>query len=515
MNDEIDNMEQPGVMTVMKYDDIPPECKQDIISVWLMYTEKVKSDGSFDKHKCRIVTLSQYRDPSTIGTTFAPTVNPLSLMTQIQEAATSERIWIASYDIRHAFLMTKIKPPKRYFIKVNPDIVKYWIAFYPSRAQYIHHDGCLYYELQVYLYGLQEAPHHFNKMLDEDLRSIGFIPTTGDKCMYYKFEGSEWIKISTHVDDQFITGNNSRMKSWLETELKKKYEFTVQEEKDGISHLGMSIVRYSDGIFVNQTGYVKSIIKKYRESDNIKYPTTPATQDILDQHPSAPEVEKKQYLSLIMSLLYLARFTRPDILFPTTYLASRSSAPTIIDYQHGQHILNYLAGTIEVGIHYRKNASMIPTIYADSSHLTHHDGRGHGGIIINLGSGPIFTKSFKLKLATRSSAESELVSLEEAVSYALYYRKFLSELRLFDMASSMTIYQDNLSTIHIAENGASFQRTRHLLGRDMVVKQHVDSGEIVLKYKRSEDMIADMQTKALAKPELNHQCRLMDVGNPK
>lgn len=507
---EIDNMERPGVMSVIKFDDIPMKYRKDIIGVWLMYTQKFKSDGSFDKDKARIVTLSQHRDPTTIGETFAPTVNPLSLMTQIQEAATNSDIWMCSYDIRHAFLMTPIKPPNRYFIRVPPDVVKYWVSFYPERKAFIHADGHLYFELNVYLYGLQESPHYFNAMLDDDLKRMGFVPTTGDRCFYVKFTKDGWIKISTHVDDQFVTGYNRKLKLWFERELKKKYEFTIQDEAPGISHLGMMVKRTNQGITITQQGYTRNLLTKFRVSKSTKYPATPAN-DTLMREVDSPEISRNQYLSLVMSLLFLARFTRPDILFATTYLATKSAHPTEYHYQMCQYILNYLAGSPDTGIVYSKYALMKPTIYADSSHILHSDAKGHGGIVITLGSAPILVKSFKLRLVTRSSSESELVSLEEAVSYAMYLKTFLAELRLWKPTNPITVFQDNLSTIRIATAGPSFKRSRHLLVKEGYVRQYVESNDVILEYLRSTDMVADMMTKVLPRAQLNHQMKLLFI----
>ena len=52
--------------------------------------------------------------------------------------------------------------------------------------------------------------------------------------------------------------------------------------------------------------------------------------------------------------------------------------------------------------------------------MLHKDTKGHGGILATLGSAPIVAKSFKFKLVTRSSTISEMVCLEESVTYALW-----------------------------------------------------------------------------------------------
>ena len=60
------------------------------------------------------------------------------------------------------------------------------------------------------------------------------------------------------------------------------------------------------------------------------------------------------------------------------------------------------------------------------------------------------------------------------------------------------IYQDNQSTIAMAERGrSSSERTRHIHIRHFFIKDRIDSGEVKLKYLPTEEMIADILTKPL------------------
>jgi hypothetical protein len=47
------------------------------------------------------------------------------------------------------------------------------------------------------------------------------------------------------------------------------------------------------------------------------------------------------------------------------------------------------SNTATVGLHFT-STDLMPRIYADASHNIHDDGRGQGGIVITLGSAPIF-----------------------------------------------------------------------------------------------------------------------------
>jgi len=43
--------------------------------------------------------------------------------------------------------------------------------------------------------------------------------------------------------------------------------------------------------------------------------------------------------------------------------------------------------------------------------MLHMDAKGHGGIIVTYGNSIVASKSFKMKLITKSSTESELVAV--------------------------------------------------------------------------------------------------------
>jgi len=104
---------------------------------------------------------------------------------------------------------------------------------------------------------------------------------------------------------------------------------------------------------------------------------------------------------------------------------------------------------------------------------------------------------------TRSSSESELCSLEDASTYAVWYCNLLEDLGLKDVRP-ITIFQDNKSTIIMAVQGATFRRTKHLIGRQTFIRERIDNGEVKLSYMPTKDMIADILTKALPAPTFDH-----------
>ena len=502
INAEIDNLEAPGVLKAVRVRDIPSHERKNIIGVYMFHKEKYKADGSFDKDKTRIVLLSNRRDPETIGETYCPTVNTISVFTQINLAAT-EKAEISAYDIKGAFLLTPMRTGKRMFIKVTGDVVKYWVQRYPSRVKDLDTDGCLYFEILRYIYGLHEAPHEFNCLLDNELRKVGFVPSSVDPCSYCKKVDGGFIRLSVHVDDILMTcprGLNYR--KWFEDVLEK--QFVLVKQYDTISYLGMIVKKLSnDNISVDQKGYVTSILQKFGVSNIAKAPSTPATDRLMEMS-SPKEILKdaKKYLSLIMSLMYVARLTRPDILMPVTYLSTKCKEPTSEDWSRALRILYYLGGTKDECLLFKSEVPFVPSICADASHHLYSEGHGQLGFFIFNGSAPVGFRSGKIRVITRSSTESELCALEEASTYAVWYKKLLNDMGI-TCFESINIYQDNKSAIIMAIQGGSFKRTKHMIAKHSYVKERILSKDIKIKYRSSAEMEADILTKPVTKAILN------------
>jgi hypothetical protein len=491
---EIHNLDNPKVMSPVNLNNIANRHKPDIITLWLFHKEKFKPNGAFDKDKCRIVTLSQHRDPNSIGETFAPTVKLASVFTILQFVATQPHYLISSYDVKSAFLKTSVPDYTFIYVKAPPELVKWWTRFIPTRTSDISSDGCIYFRLKSYLYGLHEAPYEFNSMINIDLIKHGFIRLKADQCIYIKSTSYGLLIVTLHVDDMLVANPSSEIKRWFEETFMEKYELTG--EHNDFSYIGMSISRNKEEIKVNQLGYIDNMVIKYLPKQPLNFPSVPASASILKKKSSSSPVSSTKYLSIVMTLMYLARHTRPDILMPVTFLATKSASPTAEYYSDAIRIIAYVHNTRSITMRFSHSASMEPSIYADASHLLHQDARGHGGIILSLGSAPIMTKSYKLKLNTKSSTESELVVLEAATSYAKWWTLLLSELNLPNISyKSIIIHQDNLSAIAMVKNSQFDNLNKHMVNRVEIIKEELKTNTISIKYCPTDRMIADILTK--------------------
>ena len=89
------------------------------------------------------------------------------------------------------------------------------------------------------------------------------------------------------------------------------------------------------------------------------------------------------FRSILMSLLYIARRCRPDILFQISWFTSRMQSPTVQDMRKLHHLLKYLNGTRMIGLRLvpRENESGLLAMI-DASHGIHASGHGHWALCL-------------------------------------------------------------------------------------------------------------------------------------
>ena len=113
-----------------------------------------------------------------------------------------------------------------------------------------------------------------------------------------------------------------------------------------------------------------------------------------------------------------------------------------------------------------------------------------------LGNAPVYFKSNKQKIVTRSSTEAELVGISDALSQIIWTREYM--MQQGHTLGPAILYQDNMSTIFLANKGRSTsERTRHIKIRYFFISHYIESHEIVVEYMPTSCMIADILTKPL------------------
>ena len=113
--------------------------------------------------------------------------------------------------------------------------------------------------------------------------------------------------------------------------------------------------------------------------------------------------------------------------------------------------------------------------YIDAAYGVHQEsGKSHTGCAIVIGDGgPVYNKSTKQKIVTKSSTEAELVGLSDTASQAIHMRNFVIA-QGYDVGP-VIIYQDIMSCMALMKRGEPCSdRSRHINIRHFWLCEKVD-----------------------------------------
>ena len=104
--------------------------------------------------------------------------------------------------------------------------------------------------------------------------------------------------------------------------------------------------------------------------------------------------------------------------------------------------------------------------------------------------------SRKQSVISLSSTEAEFYSMTLAMKEILWLRNLLGEVGI-DIPNGSVLYQDNLSKMAIANNPINHGETKHMDIRYSFIREKLSSGTVKLVHVNTENMVADILTKAL------------------
>ncbi|GJU25439.1 retrovirus-related pol polyprotein from transposon TNT 1-94 [Tanacetum coccineum] len=168
------------------------------------------------------------------------------------------------------------------------------------------------YKLKKALYGLKKAPKAWYDRLKAFLikheYSIGIV----DNTLFTKKSKSHLIIVQIYVDDIIFGSTSQNLCDDFAKIMHDEFEMSMMGELNFF--LGLQIKQMEDGIFFNQSKYIKEMLKKFGLEDSKPTKTPMSTEIKLTKDDEADSVDSSKYRGMIGSLLYLTA-SRPDIMF--------------------------------------------------------------------------------------------------------------------------------------------------------------------------------------------------------
>jgi hypothetical protein len=267
-------------------------------------------------------------------------------------------------------------------------------------------------------------------------------------------------------------------------------------------YLGMDMEFRKDGTLgVLMVMYLTNVIGEFPELILGKAPTPAGDHlfKIRDEKESKP-LEKERALVFhhtAAQLIFLATRARRDIQTAVAFLTTRVKSPDKDDWGKLKRVLKYLNRTRYLKLNLSVDNLGVLKWYIDGAHNIHWDCKGHRGVMFTIGKGVTSSYSRKVKLNTRSLAETELVVADMYMPEMLWTLYFIQHQGYG--AKCMRLYQDNISTQLLMKNGwfLSGKKTKHIKAKFFFIKDRVDDGEMQIINCPTGNMWADILTKPL------------------
>ena len=325
------------------------------------------------------------------------------------------------------------------------------------------------------------------------------------------------VLILVYVDDCIILSRDQKSIDMFINTLKygpEKFAFTDEGSLD--KYLGVEIERLSDktGFTMTQPFLIQRILEAAKiDSRMTNSRPTPVVGPLLSKDEDGPDRKHDwKYRTLTGMLGYLQGTSRPDISMATHQCARFNSCPKLCHERAVKRICKYLLDTKDKGIIFKPDPTKGLECHVDADFAGGWASGEHSnpeallsrtGFVISYAGCPIYWCS---KLQTEiclSTTEAEYVALSMAMREVLPFLNLMGEIKTFlpvtekDPDFFCTVWEDNRSTIKVAESPKFTPRTKHIALKYHHFRQFVSNGTLKINPIDTLEQTADIFTKPL------------------
>ena len=520
--EEMDSMNVKNVFEEIHRDEVPVGA--NICDSRFVYDIKTDENGHLERFKVRWVAKGfSQRHGKDYWETFSPVVR-MNTVRMLLALATQEGWDVQQTDIKTAFLEAELD--EDIYVRPPPGYGK------PGTV----------YKLKRALYGLKQSSRQWSKKFSTELKRLGFTPLKSDTCVYVRRrKGDKITVVAVYVDDCVLTGSDTEGIREVKQQLAKA--FRLKDLGELRQMLGCTWRRQKDGSSTfTQTKTICDLANKFSIplDKSVETPAIYGDKLLKEWQPKEGSDEHKRmiwapakrrrstsvnipvhemslqtaYRSIVGNLLWIARCTRPDIMWITSELTRFMQNPGIKHLRRAVRVVQYLLATKDVGIRWRRrspNKSVNELVTSsDASFCDREDGKSTFGYIIYLNCGPIDWQSKSQLNVAKSTCESEYIGMSAAISTTIALAQVLDEIGF--RQPTVPILCDNTAAIAISKDDCAHQRTRGIRLRYHHIRDEVDNKSVKIMYCPTEEQPSDIATKSLPAKQHIHLRRMVCSG---
>ena len=369
--------------------------------------------------------------------------------------------------------------------------------------------GCpIIFEAVKAIPGLREAGRAWNQEIHRTLIGMGFQRAYSESCVYFRKGAQGLDVIILYVDDLIFSGKNPR--STLR-ELQQHYDITDRGKLKWFLGVKWTWDKGDTGVTLTQTAFIDNMVEKFAEwgvdtADHEKTPMEPGLKlSMRDCPTSGDRTLSVPYAELVCAMLYVSRWTRPDIALPIAILCRFTANPGRRHWRAALHLLRFLNGTKTTGIRYSTHGTQLGLFAfcdAEWASIDVDTRKSFGGFVIYNGGGPISWRVRQQARTAQSSCTAEYYTLADCGQEVKWLRTLMGEVGV-EPTSATPVFKDNQAARLIASRKWKEKGVRHLDVRHHMIRDFIEFGDIIVLRCRTTDMVADVLTKPLGRLNFN------------
>ena len=480
MQEELNQFIRNDVWTL-----VPPPKNQTIIGTKWVFRNKMDEKGIISRNKARLVAQGyNQQEGIDYDETFAPVARLESIRILLAYACAHD-FKLFQMDVKSAFLNGLIN--EEVYVAQPPGFADF------EKPNYV-------FKLKKALYGLKQAPKAWYDRLKTFLVDHKYTMGLVDNTLFTKKKGSHIIIVQIYVDDIIFDSTCQELCDDFSKIMHDEFEMSMMGELNFF--LGLQIKQLEDGIFFNQSKYIKDMLKKFGLEYSKPMRTPMSSETKLTKDEENESVDSTKYRGMIGSLLYHTA-SRPDIMFSVCLCARFQEDPKTSHLEAVKRIFKYIKGTTHLGLWYPKGTGVETIVYTDSDHAGDYvDRKSTSGICTFVGYCLTSWFAKKQTALAISTTEAEYVSAGKACQQALWMKQALVDYGI--ELNNIPILCDNKGAIDLSKNPVQHARTKHIEIRHHFLRDNVQKGIISIEKVSSEDNIADILTKPLKREPFNY-----------
>ena len=382
------------------------------------------------------------------------------------------------------------------------------------------------YRFKKSVYGGSGAGHSFQMLVVGTHKDkCGMTQCQVDPCVFVKISVDQhdivqnYLMAGTFADDFRYFGTDQfiiEYEKTLEDFIKVKFiprpvrEFISIETTQDLER-GLTIL--------NMPKYFEAALRKHGKlwPKGLKrrgVPITVADQKVVETAATEAEYEEAKhlpFLELLGTCVFPASMCKFEMKMAVSMLGSCRQKWSTTHFEILKKCFEYGYETKEIGLVYSKgldpHGDNVPYAWADAAHSVP---RSRGCHIIQMNGAAIKMETKKHSLSASSTVMDEFMQQFEGSTSIGQVRNLMAEVGLAQQEPT-DLYQDNSSTVQISMNrGSLSDKTKSIALKFLVARNRIEDWEYIPKLVATEEMLADMGTKAM--PEADF-VRFRDLMN--